>query len=269
MTGPDRLALSVDLEPNKDGTLDGVRDAMEWFDRTVGRGTVFTTYRIATELPELVEELHRDHEIGVHVHPREFGHDHDELARLSAERQSGLIATTRTAVAEAIGVDPDTIRSFRAGNHSVSEETVDVLRRGFDVDASVHVRYDDSLPKRVTRRTDPFEWDGLVEVPTTYALLPVSSRCCLRALAAGAITATASTLRTDSWFCPGERAIRHLFSSSSVVSMYMHPYDATDYHGGLENCGSVFRARIGRLLDAVPVESIGITELANDLPDGQ
>lgn len=271
MTGVERVAFSVDLEPNKDGTLDGVRRAMEWFDRTVPRGTVFTTYRIATELPDLVGDLAGSHEVGVHVHPREFGHDHDQLARLPPERQEQLIENTRTAVADAVDVDEAVIRSFRAGRHSASEETIDVLRQlDFGVDASVHVRYDEFLPASVTRRRNPFWWDGVVEVPTTYATPPLSIRCAVRSLTAGEIPATASTLRTDALFCTGERVIRQLLSQVAVVSMYMHPYDATDYHEPLENAGPTFRSRVRRLVSDIEERSatfVSVAELA-DLPAG-
>lgn len=250
------VMFSVDLEPNKDGSLNDVRGAVTWFDRTVPEGTVFTTHRIATALPELVDKLRENHEIGVHVHPKEFGHDHDQLAELSRDRQAKLISTTREAIADAVDCDPDQIQSFRAGRHSASEETIDVLRNlGFEVDASVHVRYDDYLPESITRRNDPFEWGGLVEVPTSFTRLPILSRCGPR----GVVTATANALRTDSWLCSGERAIHHLLNASQVVSMYMHPYDATDYHDSIENSGEEFRQRVERTIDALENRSAEFT----------
>lgn len=243
------VAFSVDLEPNKDGSLDDVRDAMEWYDRTIPRGTVFVTRRIATELPNVVDDLSTDHEVGVHVHPREFGHEHDQLAELSQERQAELVSTTRKAVANAARVSTDLVTSFRAGRHSASEETIDVLRElDFGVDASVHVRYDNHFPESITSRADPFVWNGIVEVPTSFARLPVFSRCGLRSVAEGVVTATASTLRTDSWMCSGDRAIQSLLSSSGFVSFYMHPYDATSYHSQLSNGGSKFRRRVEQIV---------------------
>lgn len=244
-----RVAISGDLEPNKDGSLDGVAAAMSWFDRTVPRGSVFATYRIATEMPDLLAELRESHEVGVHVHPREFGHDHDELARLSADRQAELISSTRAALADAVGCPHGEIRSFRAGRHSASETTIDVLRDlGFVADASVNVRYDDHLPERVLQRPTPFRWDGILEVPTTHARLPVVSRCALRALGGATVTATAHTLRSDTPLCSGERAMEYLLRTREAVSMYLHPYDATDYHGDLENGGAPFRRRFERLV---------------------
>ena len=41
------FAFSVDLEPNKDDTLDGIRDAMEWFDETIPR---FTSTRGSSDM---------------------------------------------------------------------------------------------------------------------------------------------------------------------------------------------------------------------------
>lgn len=241
------LALSVDLEPNKDDTLTGIDDAMEWFDETVPRGTVYATYRIATELPTVLESLAETHEIGVHVHPREFGHEHDQLAELSAKRQRELIDETRTALADAISTPPSRITSFRAGRHSASLDTLAVLSElEFDVDASVNVRYDDYLPDRLTTRVEP-TWidDELLELPTTYYRPSLLSRASLRVFPQREITATANTLRTDSPICSGVRAIRELFSSTrSGVSMYMHPYDATNYHTALPNAGSEFRDRL-------------------------
>jgi len=40
-------------------------------------------------------------------------------------------------------------------------------------------------------------------------------------------------------------------AADGVVSMYMHPYDATDNHTALENSGPEFRSRLKRLLDAM------------------
>lgn len=241
----DKVAFSVDLEPNKDGTLDGIRDAMEWFDETVPCGTVFATYRIATEMPELLAELATSHEIGVHVHPREFGHDRDQLAELSSETQRELIKTTRTAVTDAVGIEPV---SFRAGRHSASCETLRVLGDlGFDVDASINVRYDEYFSSELIQRFEPFEIDGLIEVPITYGTLPILSRCGLRALAERPVTATAATLRADRWVCSGLRVVAMLMTQVKVVSFYMHPYDATDYHD-IENGGEEYRDRFEGLI---------------------
>lgn len=251
MTGLEWLAFSVDLEPNKDDTLDGIPDAMTWFDEVVPQGTVYSTYRIATELPDVVADLADDHEIGVHVHPREFGHEHDQLAELPAARQRELIRTTREALADAIGTEAGEIVSFRAGRHSASETTLDVLADlGFAVDASVNVRYDDYLPETLTRRTGPFHTEnGLLELPTTYVRPRIVSRAGLRVFPQRTLTATANTLRTDSPICSGERAMRALFETvDGGVSMYMHPYDATEYHADLENGGDVFRRRVEALL---------------------
>jgi len=162
------FAFSVDLEPNKDGSLDGVGRAMEWYAETVPRGTVYTTYRIATELPDLVADLATDHELGVHVHPREFGHDHDQFGDLSRDRQRDLVDRTRHAVADAAALDIDDVTVFRAGRHSATTTTLSVLADlGFEVDASAHVNYD-WLPESIGSATDPLVLDnGLVELPTS------------------------------------------------------------------------------------------------------
>lgn len=237
--------LSVDLEPNKDDTMDGVRDAMAWFDETVPRGTVFATHRIAMEAPDLLATLAESHEIGVHVHPREFGHERDRLAALPPDRQRELVADTRAAIADATGTEPV---SFRAGRHSASRETLRVLADlGFAVDASLNVRYDEYLPADLTERSEPFEIDGLIEVPVTHGTLPVLSSCGLRALAERPVTATAATLRADRWCCSGLHAVSRLAAQAGVFSFYMHPYDATDHHD-LENGGEVFRQRFEELL---------------------
>ncbi len=258
------VVFSVDLEPNKDGTMDGVRDAMEWFDRTVPRGTVFATYRIAVEAPDLLADLAASHEIGVHVHPREFGHDRDLLAELPAERQRELISQTRAKIASVTGTES---ASFRAGRHSANRETLDVLRElGFSIDASINVRYDEYLPTELTERTDPFELDGIVEVPVTHGTLPILSACGLRALAEQPVTATAATLRADRWGCSGASALSYLAEQSEVVSFYMHPYDATDYHD-LENGGETYRFRAETLIDGLcadGVEFISTEDLIGD-----
>jgi hypothetical protein len=254
-----RAALSVDLEPNKDGSLDGVREAMAWFDRVVPRGTVFATYRIAADLPGLLADLAPSHEIGVHVHPREFGIEHDELARLDSERQRELIARTRTAVGDAIGVDPAEVGSFRAGRHSASPTTLAVLADlGFAVDASVNVRYREHLPSVVLDRSAPFQLDttaafdnyalgDLVEVPTSFARPRPLTRPWLYTRGGPAV-ATANTLRTDRLGCSGERALQMALRSSELFSMYLHPYDTTDYHE-LANAGEPFRWRFESLVD--------------------
>jgi hypothetical protein len=261
---PRRVVLSVDLEPNKDDTLGGVADAMAWFDRTVPRGTAFATYRIATELPDVIARLAETHGIGVHVHPREFGHDHDELARLPAARQRELVVRTREAVAEAAGLAPAAVDTFRAGRHSANGTTLSVLEElDFAVDASAHVRYDEYLPAAVTERTEPFALSevslpgrsdsdrdpsrDLVELPTSHARLPLASRCGLRGILEGPIPATAATLRADTWGCRGPRAVEAVFRSVRTGSLYMHPYDATDYHE-LRNAGDPFRERVESLV---------------------
>ncbi|MUW13428.1 polysaccharide deacetylase family protein [Halorubrum sp. CBA1125] len=242
----DSALFSVDLEPNKDGTMDGVRDAMEWFDRVVPRGTVFTTYRIAAEAPDLLATLSESHEIGVHVHPREFGHDSDQLAELPRDRQWELVKRTREEITDVIGNEPI---SFRAGRHSASLETVDVLQElGFAVDASINVRYDGYLPATLTKRSEPFELNGLLEVPVTHGTLPIFSTCGLRALAERPVTATAATLRADRWKCSGTSALTELAANAEVFSFYMHPYDATNHHG-LENTGMEYRERLEVLLN--------------------
>lgn len=244
----DSAVLSIDLEPNKDDTMDGVRDAMEWFDETVPRGTVFATHRIATEMPDLLAMLAESHEIGVHVHPREFGHEHDQLAELSPDRQRESIAQTRAEITDATGTEPV---SFRAGRHSVSRETLRVLRDlGFAVDASINVRYDKYLPADLTERSEPFEVDGLTEVPVTHGTLPILSSCGLRALAERPVTATAATLRADRWGCSGPAALSRLVEQAEFFSFYMHPYDATNHHS-LKNDSGTFRRRFEVIVEQV------------------
>jgi len=244
----ERALISVDLEPNKDDTMDGVRDAMAWFDETVPQGTVFATHRIAVEAPDLLATLAESHEIGVHVHPREFGHDHDQLAELSPNRQRELISETRAEIADVTGTEPV---SFRSGRHSASRETLGVLRDlGFAVDASINVRYDESLPTDLTERAEPFEIDGLTEVPVTHGTLPLLSTCGLRAIAERPVTATAATLRADRWGCSGASVVAQLIAQAEVFSFYMHPYDATDHHN-LENSGETFRRRFEDLVGEV------------------
>jgi transcriptional regulator with XRE-family HTH domain len=245
------MAFSVDLEPNPDGSYVGVAEAMDWVDDLVPRSTVYTTYRVATEKPDLVAALAEGHQLGVHVHPREFGHDHDSLAALPRGRQRELITETRRAIADAAGISTAELTAFRAGRHQVSEETLDVLAAlEFTVDASIHVRYRDHLPAALAARHGPFELDtGLVELPTTYGYPPVFSRARLWTFPRGVVTATAHALRTDSVGCSGHRALSWLCSSAdAVVSMYMHPYDATDY-AAIHNGGATFRRRLQRLLE--------------------
>jgi hypothetical protein len=256
---PSAVVVSMDVEPNKDGSLTGVAEAGTWFARTVPRGTAFVTHRIATERPGLVTRLASSHEVGVHVHPREFGHEHDRLARLSADRQRELIDETRSVLADAIGCDPAVIDTFRAGRHSASETTLEILDESdFVLDASVHVRYDEHLPSSVTEETEPFTLAGtdLIELPTTHGRLPLASRCGLRGVIEGPIPTTAATLRADRWGCPGLRATAHVLNGVETASLYMHPYDATDYHDDtVENVGEPFRRRLVALVDALRVES--------------
>jgi hypothetical protein len=243
------IAFSVDLEPNKDGSFDGVKEAMNWFDAVVPRGTVYATYRVANEHPDLVDSLATDHEIGAHIHPREFGHDHDQFARLEQSRQRELIKRTRTAIAVATGCNPVAVTAFRAGRHSASLTTLSVLTDlGFTVDASTNVNYD-TLPAELAHAQEPIKLEnGLVELPTSYYRPSLFSADGLRRIDNRTITATASTLREDSLLCSGLRALRMLFASTDgVISMYMHPYDATEYHEDLVNVGQPFRDRIERL----------------------
>lgn len=245
------LAFSVDLEPNKDGSFEGIEAAMDWYDDLVPQGTVYTTHQVATERPGIVADLAANHEIGVHVHPREFDHGDDDLAALSSDRQRELIQATRSAVAEAVGCAVDNLTAFRAGRHKASPQTLSVLADlGFDLDASVNVRYRDHMPASITDRVEPFEHEsGLVELPTTYGNPSLLSRVGLRAGPGGNVTATAHELRTDRRYCSGLQALSWLLEATeSVVSMYMHPYDATNYEF-LENDGNSFRNRLKTLFE--------------------
>jgi hypothetical protein len=247
------IAFSVDLEPNKDGTFDGVGEAMSWVDVTVPQATIYATHRAATNRPEILKSLVADHEIGVHVHPREFGYEADDLARLPRQRQRELIGKTRQTVASAAGLNPGDLTAFRAGRHKAGPETLAVLSdMGFEIDASVNVRYREHMPANFVDRPTPFIHDsGLVELPTTYGEPSLLSRVGLRAGLGGNITATAHELRADRRFCSGLRALSWLFGATDgVVSMYMHPYDATS-HEGLENDGPEFRRRIKKLLNDI------------------
>ena len=248
------IFFSVDLEPNKDGSFHGIRDAMEWFDRTVPCGTIFTTYEIATEMSDLLIELAESHEIGVHVHPREFGYNHDQLAELSHNQQRKLIEQTREAITNIVGTEPI---SFRAGRHSVNQETFAVLKQlGFEVDASINVQYRDYLPDSLVSRQKLFILESeLHELPTSYARPPILSRVGIRQFPNRHLTATADTLRTDRRGCSGLYAVSWLRDTASDLSMYMHPYDATNYHTNLENNGCAFRDRVETLFDPVDSKS--------------
>ena len=252
------IAFSVDLEPNKDGTFDGVGEAMSWVDVTVPQATIYATHRAATNRPEILESFVADHEIGVHVHPKEFGYEADDLARLPRQRQRELIGKTRQTVASAAGLNPGDLTAFRAGRHKAGPETLAVLSdMGFEIDASVNIRYREHMPAGVIDRSIPFEHgSGLVELPTTYGEPSLLSRVGLRAGLGGNITATAHELRTDRRFCSGLRALSWLFGATDgIVSMYMHPYDATSYEG-LENDGLEFRQRIETLLSETEREFV-------------
>jgi len=246
----DEVAFSVDLEPNKDNTLDGVAEAMDWYDEVVPRGTVYATYRIATELPGVIERLATDHEIGVHIHPREFGHDHDQFAELPRERQRELIVETRQALADAAGLAQSEVTAFRAGRHSASETTFEVLASlGFKLDASVNVNYTEYLPSEITTHPGPFELDtGLLELPTTFGRPPFLSRLGFRTIPNRTVTATANTLRTDKWATTGLDALRWLVDTVSPLSFYMHPYDASGYHTEVTNSGTIFKRRFETLI---------------------
>lgn len=257
------VIFSVDLEPNKDGSFNGIRDAMEWFDRTIPRGTIFTTYRIANKMPDLLAELAESHEIGVHIHPKEFGYDHDQLAELSRDQQLELIKKTRKEITNAVDIEPI---SFRAGRHSASSKTLMILKElGFKMDASVNVQYTNYLPKSLTSRQNPFELEfGLYELPTSYVRPPLLSCVGLRELPNRHLTATANTLRTDRRGCSGLYALSWLRDTVSNLSMYMHPYDATNYHENLENNGWVFRERIGTLLNPFHADDfVSVSDLRN------
>jgi len=248
------IAFSVDLEPNKDGSLDGVKEVMSWVDETVPSATLYTTHQIATELPEMLADLSEDHELGVHVHPTEFGHDHDQFAGLPPQRQRSLVVQTRQAICDATGLSTDEMRAFRAGRHSASEATLSVLDDlGFEVDASVHVRYDQYLPGDIRTRQEPFRLDsGMLEIPTTWIRPPLLSRVGLRVFPNRNVTATSTTVRQDDRLCPGTRAMAMVLERAPFVSFYMHPYDGSAYHAELENAGEEYRSRMVSLLSSTP-----------------
>lgn len=245
-----KLAMSVDLEPNADGSLDGIADAMDWYDELVDRSTIYTTYRIATELPGLVSELAESHEIGVHVHPVEFGFDHDGFANLRRDDKSRTVSETRDALLSVAGVDA--VRSFRAGRHSVDDETLDVLQRnGFDVDASINVNYG-GVERLMTQRQPCTVTTNFVEIPVSYYEPRWLSKQGLdKVLRRNRyVTATASTLRTDTFVSTGVELLEPLFHDPDLdtISMYLHPYDVSGHsaRGGIGNaCRNRFEKVFG------------------------
>lgn len=247
-----RFAVSMDFEPNGDGSTTGLGEALDWFDAAVPRGTIFATRDAAEAFGERLAELSNSHELAVHVHPLEFGHEHDVLARLDPDEQRRLVRETRTAIAAATGTPADELTAFRAGRHAASETTFDVLAGlGFAVDASVNRTYRAHLPAAITDRHGPFRLDcGLLELPTTSAVVPLLSRTGLAAPLWRRVTATASTVRADRGLTTGDRRLRAALAAArpEVVSIYVHPYDVTGYHADLPNAGETFRARCEGLL---------------------
>lgn len=251
------MAFSVDLEPNLDGSLGGLHEAMAWYDDNVPRGTVYATNRIANELPDLLRNLSNSHEIGVHVHPKEFDHSHDRLAKLNHRRQKQIIQRTRESIVDATGLDQSQIKSFRAGRHSISRETLELLPElGFEIDASINVQYNEHLCSELSKLSQPQHLDcGIFEIPTTWKRPPYLSTLALRAFPHRTITATASTIRTDTILCSGIKATEWLCSEEEGVSMYMHPHDATEYHEDLENTGNEFRNRLLQIFNGLGNET--------------
>lgn len=264
-----QLAFSIDLEPNADGSFEGVRRVTKWFDTHVGRGTIYVTNETAKELPDSVFALARAHEIGIHVHPREFGYEHDQLAELDKEAQRELIGRTRRSVAEAAGLRTGDLTSFRAGRHSASQVTLSLLAElGFEIDASVNVRYDRFIDEEIRTRVTPVRLaTGLVELPTTYVTPRILTRVGVDSLPDRIVTATANTLRTDSLLATGTEKIRYVMQHGpEICSMYMHPYDASDYYPDLENTGSVFRERMESCFGFAD-EFVSASDVASQVPE--
>jgi hypothetical protein len=259
-----KLAFSVDLEPNKDNSLEDIGKAMEWFDKTIPRGTIFTTFRIAKEMPDLVSKLSKSNEIGVHVHPKEFGYEHDKLAELGKRRQRELIDQTRMAITQCTAQE---LTTFRAGRHSINSDTIEILPSlGFELDASININYNYSLPNDIVTHKSPFILNnGIVEVPTTYIEPCLASLTGIRAFPSGAITATSSTLRNDLRGCSGVRAIESIFYKSEIISMYMHPYDATVYDNNIVGGGEQFRRRIEDIICESDFKFVTMSEVKNSL----
>lgn len=248
------IAFSVDLEPNLDGTLNGVKEAMEWYDDTVPTGTIFTTHTVVKELPDMIRGLADNHEIGVHVHPNEFDFDHDKFAKLPIREQTSLIKKTRNKIESECDINAESITSFRAGRHSIDRNTFEVLSSlGFTTDASINIEYGEKIDDSVVDIDSPTPlYDGILEIPTTYTVPRLFSGLGIRALPRRTITATSSTVRIDRRGLSGSEALREIWSQTdSGFSFYMHPHDASGYHTHLENNGETFRNRIEEFLQGI------------------
>jgi peptidoglycan/xylan/chitin deacetylase (PgdA/CDA1 family) len=211
-----------------------------------------------------------NHEIGVHVHPKEFGYEHDRLARLNPVQQQNLIRETRTSVANAADLPEDEIISFRAGRHSIGQTTWRILaEEGFETDASVNVQYEEKVPKRARKKCGVFKLpNDLVEIPISWYKPPLFSLPGLWSFPQRTVTATSSTIRIDRRGCTGYDAFQWLVTNLNTnLSTYLHPHDATDYHKNLDNNGKVFRKRFEKLVHNLDCEQVTASQIA-ELCDG-
>lgn len=244
-----KLALSIDLEPNPDGTISDVPEIMRWYDNLVQGSTIYTTYKIATEIPQIVAELSRSHEIGMHVHPKEFGYEHDDFTKLSYENKRKIISTTMEELLSIRGVD--SVDSFRAGRHCIDDDTLNLIREeGFSVDASYNINYGGA--KNIDSKHPVLLSNNLVELPVSYYEPRWLSKQGLNKILRKNrfITATASTLRSDTRISNGVELLKPLFTDSEIdiVSMYLHPYDLSDNSTNIKNSGAECRARLKHII---------------------
>ena len=180
-----KAIFSVDVEPDLHtnsytGITRGIQEIVKLLDKHKIKATFFVTCDCIERYPKIFRQLlKRGHEIALH------GYRHERFDYLTLEQKKDLIKKSIFCFKKYLNIKP---KGFRAPQHSVDNETLDLLEEhGFEYDSSLtpinlmlfrHLAKKNSskisIIKNFFSRIKPYKIrKNLVEIPRTSFLVSI------------------------------------------------------------------------------------------------
>jgi len=177
------ISLSFDVEPDlHSGEFRSISEGLPLIANILRKNNVkatfFTTCDCIEEYPEIFKQIQREgHEIALH------GYRHSRFDDLSTQEREESIKKSLEVFRKYLNEVP---RGFRAPQHSINKETLELLRK-------YNIKYDSSktplnllqvlfFPKRIKSNLNNFfstpykhKINGIQEIPTTSFVVPFVS----------------------------------------------------------------------------------------------
>ena len=178
------FVFSIDVESdlhtgNYESVTHGIKIIENLLNKYEIKGIFFTTCDCIEKYPEIFRRLAKQgHEIALH------GYRHVRFDELSREEKTEQIKKAKTCFKKYLGFEP---KSFRAPQHSIDKETLDILEKeGFEYDSSytplnlLQLIFFPEKPRlwfeHFFSPRNPYKIKkNLVELPPTSLLLPFVS----------------------------------------------------------------------------------------------